>query len=785
MESGGMEGHMRTYDTISDAQNTPDQAQDYRGLGLKDDEYARIRGLLGRRPTAAELAMYSVMWSEHCSYKSSKKHLKEQFGAKTTAAMRERLLVGMGQNAGVVDIGEGWAVTFKVESHNHPSFVEPYQGAATGVGGIVRDIISMGARPVAVMDQLRFGAIDHPDTARVVHGVVAGVGGYGNCLGLPNIGGETEFDASYQGNPLVNALCVGVMRADSIHLANATGAGNLVVLFGARTGGDGIGGASILASESFEEGMPSRRPSVQVGDPFMEKVLIECCLELFDAGVVAAIQDLGAAGISCATSELAANGDSGMHVDLERVLLRDPTLTAGEILMSESQERMMAVVTPANLARFQEIAEKWDVEYAVIGSVNDSGRLTIDHDGHRIVDVDPKTVAVDSPVYDRPYARPTWQDALNDATVEAALLAGDLAFRGDSDPGALAEEILAVCARDPNAASKAWVTNQYDRFVRGNTALSHPDDAGVIRVVEETGRGVALSTDANGWYTKLDPGLGAQQALAEAYRNVATVGARPVAVTDCLNFGNPETPDAMWQLVQAMTGLADGCVHLGVPVTGGNVSLYNSSGADGATPGSLDYSINPTPVVGMLGVMDDVRRAVPSGFAAPGWSVVLLGTTYSELDGSAWARHFAHLGGHPPRVDFDAEVALGQVLIAGGTRGWHLAAHDLSNGGLAGALVDMVCRGGVGAEIDLTKVGGKLGATEMLFSESQARALVAVEATRVHEVLALSEEVGVKAQEIGVTGGDKLRLNLGCGTVELAVSALQSERDAVLPGYFG
>lgn len=772
---------MRTYDTITDAANTPDQAQDYRGLGLKDDEYARIRELLGRRPTAAELAMYSVMWSEHCSYKSSKKHLKEQFGGKTTPEMRRRLLVGMGQNAGVVDIGDGWAVTFKVESHNHPSFVEPYQGAATGVGGIVRDIMSMGARPVAVMDQLRFGAIDHPDTARVVHGVVAGVGGYGNCLGLPNIGGETEFDPSYQGNPLVNALCVGVMRCDSIHLANAQGAGNLVILFGARTGGDGIGGASILASESFEDGMPTKRPSVQVGDPFMEKVLIECCLELFAAGVVEAIQDLGAAGISCATSELAANGDSGMHVNLERVLLRDPSLTAGEILMSESQERMMAVVTPENLARFQEIVGKWDVEYAVIGEVNDSGRLTIDHDGHRIVDVDPKTVAIDSPVYDRPYARPAWQDDLNARTVSAAREAGKLAFRGDGDPAVLAEEILAICATDAGAASKAWVTDQYDRYVRGNTALAGPDDAGVIRVVEETGRGVALSTDANGWYTKLDPYAGAQQALAEAYRNVCTVGATPAAVTDCLNFGNPECPDAMWQLVSAMTGLADGCQRLGVPVTGGNVSLYNSSGD---VMGTEDYSINPTPVVGMLGLMDDVRRAVPSGFAAPGWQVVLLGTTRPELDGSAWARGHGCFGGHPPVVDFDAEEALGQVLIFGAERGLHLAAHDLSTAGLAGALVDMVCRGGCGAEIDLTKWGGELGSTEKLFSESQARALVAVAPDRLHEVLARAEAVGIAALEIGVTGGDSLRLMVDGGVVELSVTQLQTAREAVLPGCF-
>ncbi|HHW82804.1 MAG TPA: phosphoribosylformylglycinamidine synthase subunit PurL, partial [Actinomycetales bacterium] len=480
---------VHTPDTVEHAAETPDLELPYRELGLKDDEYQMIVDLLGRRPTAAELAMYSVMWSEHCSYKSSKIHLK-QFGQKTTDAMRRHLLVGMGQNAGVVDIGDGWAVTFKVESHNHPSFVEPYQGAATGVGGIVRDILAMGARPVAVMDQLRFGDIDHPDTARIVNGVVAGISGYGNCLGLPNIGGETEFDPAYQTNPLVNALAVGVLRADEIHLANASGVGNKVILFGARTGGDGIGGASILASEAFDDdGGPVKRPSVQVGDPFMEKLIIECCMELFEAGVVEAIQDLGAAGISCATSELAGNGNSGMHVHLENVLLRDPTLTAGEILMSESQERMMAIVSPENLDRFLEITGKWEVETAVIGEIVEGGRLTIDHHGHRIVDVDPKTVAIDSPTYDRPYAKPAWQDELNADAAEK--------LPRPSREDELREQVLAVVT-SPNLSSTAWITDQYDRYVMGNTALAQPDDAGVVRVDELSGLGVAISADANG-----------------------------------------------------------------------------------------------------------------------------------------------------------------------------------------------------------------------------------------------------------------------------------------------
>ncbi|MDU5115192.1 MAG: phosphoribosylformylglycinamidine synthase subunit PurL [Actinomyces sp.] len=751
---------VETPDTVEDAARTPDTAMPYRELGLKDDEYQRICEILGRRPTNAELAMYSVMWSEHCSYKSSKKHLGEQFGKKTTDDMREHLLVGMGQNAGVVDVGNGWAVTFKVESHNHPSFVEPYQGAATGVGGIVRDIMSMGARPVAVMDQLRFGALDHPDTARVVHGVVAGVGGYGNCLGLPNIGGETEFDPSYQGNPLVNALCLGVLRHDDIHLANASGEGNLVVLFGARTGGDGIGGASILASETFDDGMPTKRPSVQVGDPFMEKVLIECCLELFDAGVVQAIQDLGAAGISCATSELAANGDSGMHVDLENVLLRDPTLTAGEILMSESQERMMAIVTPEDRERFFEIIDKWDVEAAVIGTVTGDGRLTIDHFGQRIVDVDPKTVANEGPVYDRPYARPAWQDELQDNTVEAAGLARP-------ETAAELDEALRTVLSDVNQGSKAWVTDQYDRYVQGNTALAQPDDAGVVRVDEETGAGVALATDANGWFTKLDPYEGARQALAEAYRNVATVGARPVAITNCLNFGNPEDTDAMWQLVTAMEGLADGCVEMGVPVTGGNVSLYNSSGTE---KGQFDSSINPTPVVGMLGVMDDVRRANPSGWTAEGLAVVLLGSTGDELDGSAWARIVHdHLGGLPPKVDLEAEMALGRVLAAlsaaEGPDGQPLirAAHDLSNGGLIQSLVDSALRFGIGGSFDIAQAAGIAGVDDfvMLLSESQGRAMVAVAEESLPAVYAAAEAEGVQAARIGTTGGDMVAITGG------------------------
>jgi phosphoribosylformylglycinamidine synthase len=687
--------------------------------------------------------MYSVMWSEHCSYKSSKKHLSEQFGAKTTPEMRRHLLAGIGENAGVVDIGGGWAVTFKIESHNHPSFVEPYQGAATGIGGIVRDIVAMGARPVAVMDQLRFGTLDHPDTARVVTGVVAGIGGYGNCLGLPNVGGETVFDSSYQGNPLVNAGCIGVMRHEDLHLAAASGIGNQVVMFGARTGGDGIGGASVLASETFEEGGPSKRPSVQVGDPFTEKVLIECCLELFAAGVVEGISDFGAAGLSCATSELAASGDGGMFVDLDKVLLRDPTLTPEEILMSESQERMMAVVRPDALHRFTEIAQRHDVEFAVLGEVIEGDRLLIDWRGQRVVDVDPKTVAKDSPVYDRPYARPDWQDALQANTPDQ--------LPRPSTPAELRAAALELLG-SANLCSRAWITDQYDRFVQGNTAAAMPDDAGVIRVDEQTGLGVAIATDGSGRYTKLDPYAGGQLALAEAYRNVACSGAVPLAVTDCLNFGSPESPGSMWQLVQAMTGLADACRTLGVPVTGGNVSLYNETGQSGL----IDSAIHPTPVVGVLGVHSDVSRVVRSGWPSAGLAIYLLGETRAELGGSAWADvAHAHLGGLPPAVDLDAERALAKVLIAGADAGILAAAHDLSEGGLIQALLEACLRNGIGAEVDLDEFLARdhLTMFEALFSETQARALVAVaDGDPAAHLTALCTKHAVPHLRIGQTG---------------------------------
>jgi phosphoribosylformylglycinamidine synthase subunit PurL len=746
-------------DTVVLAVATPSRPQPYAELGLTAAEYARIRRLLGRRPTDPELALYSVMWSEHCSYKSSKRHLR-QFADKAppTAA----LLAGMGHNAGVVDIGQGYAVTFKIESHNHPSYVEPFQGAATGVGGIVRDILAMGARPVAVMDSLRFGPADAPDTARVLPGVVAGIAFYGNCLGLPNIGGELAFDPCYAGNPLVNALCVGVMRHADLQVAAARGPGNKVILFGARTGPDGIGGASVLASASFggAAGQAAKRPSVQVGDPFMEKLLVECCLELSAAGLLTGIQDLGAAGVSCATAELAAAGSSGMSVQLDRVPLRDPTLGPTEILMSESQERMMAIVAPEDVERFAGICARWEVPATVIGEVTGTGRLEMTWHGEVVVDIEPQTAANAGPVYARPAARPAGQDAL--------LADGPAGLPRPAGGPALRDTLLALLG-SPDLADKAWVTEQYDRHVRGDTVLAAPEDAGVIRVDEETGLGVALATDGNGRFSRLDPYTGAQLALAEAYRNVAATGARPVAVTNCLNFGSPEDPGVMWQFAEAVRGLADGCAFLGTPVTGGNVSFYNQTG---------DVPVHPTPVVGVLGVLGDVRRRLPLSFARPQAPIVLLGATSPEFGGSAWAWVVhGHLGGYPPAADLAAERALAEVLAAAAADGLLTAAHDVSDGGLAVALAESCLGGRTGCRVSLP--GDPFTA---LFSESAARAVAEVATGAEAALSALCRRHRVPMTDLGTVGGDRLEV-AGCFSVPVA--ELGAVRRRVLPALFG
>jgi phosphoribosylformylglycinamidine synthase len=596
----------------------------------------------------------------------------------------------------------------------------------------------------------------------VLPGVVSGISFYGNCLGLPNIGGELSFDPGYAGNPLVNALCVGVMRHGDLKEAIAEGPGNQVILLGSRTGPDGIGGASVLASATFGEGASAKRPSVQVGDPFLEKLLIECCLELYREDLITGIQDLGAAGVACATTELAAAGTGGMRVRLDAVPLRDATLGPPEILMSESQERMMAVVTPADVPRFLGVCAKWGVQATVIGEVTGTGRLEMTWHGETVVDIPPGTAADEGPVYQRPLGRPTSQDDL--AADDPAGLARP------ADGAGLRDTLLTLLAA-PGLADATWVTEQYDRYVRGDTVLAMPEDGGLIRVDEESGLGVALATDGNGRYALLDPYAGAQLALAEAYRNVAATGARPLAVTNCLNFGSPEDPGVMWQFAEAVRGLADGCLTLGVPVTGGNVSFYNQTG---------QTAIQPTPVIGVLGVHDDVRRRLSIGFAAEseGAPIVLLGSTADEFGGSAWAQVVHdHVGGRPPRVDLAAEQALAAVLADAAAAGVLAAAHDLSDGGLAVALAESSLRGGLGARVTLP--GDPF---TFLFSESAARAVVAVRLGAEAEFARLCAERRVPAATIGVVGGRDLAVT-DCFTVPL--DELARVHQGTLPALFG
>ena len=738
-------------DTVAIATANPDTTQPFAELGLKGDEYARIKEILGRRPTSSELAMYSVMWSEHCSYKSSKVHLK-QFGDK--AVKSDALLVGIGENAGVVDVGQGYAVTFKIESHNHPSFIEPYQGAATGVGGIVRDILTMGARPIAVMDPLRFGPADALDTRRVLPGVIAGVGGYGNCLGLPNIGGEVVFDETYLGNPLVNALCVGVMKHSDIKLAKAAGAGNLVVLYGAKTGGDGIGGVSVLASETFGASGPAKRPAVQVGDPFVEKVLIECSLEIFAEDLVVGIQDLGGAGLSCATSELASGGSGGMKVELDRVPLRDATLSPEEILMSESQERMCAIVEPSKIDRFLEICKKWDVTVTVIGEVTDGDRLEITWQGELIVDVPPRTVAHEGPVYSRPLAEPAYIARVNAEVINPVI-------------PKTAQEIkdaILLMAATPNLADKSWVTNQYDRYVQGNTVQSQPDDSGMVRIDEKTHLGVAVATDANANWSYLNPYEGAKLALAEAARNIATAGAIPLAVTNCLNFGSPEDPGVMWQFAETVRGLADGCLEMGLPVTGGNVSFYNQTG---------EVAILPTPVIGVLGVIDDVRTRTPMSFDRAGLELYLIGASDENLSGSEWAYLHGMRGGQAPIADLQREMRLIKLLVKGRTEKIFTAAHDLSQGGLTATLTEMVLRHSVGATITLANPGINL------LVETPGRVVVAVEASKADALKGAAGDIPLTY--LGTTGGDALVIN----DVEISLAQLRAAHTSTFQKLFG
>ncbi len=714
--------------------NEPDLI--HRALGLTDEEAESIEKILGRSANHLELAMYAVMWSEHCSYKSSRIHLKR------LPTEGEAVLVGPGENAGVLDVGDGIAAAIRIESHNHPSAIEPYQGAATGAGGILRDIFTMGARPIALMDPLRFGPLDDPRSRWIAEGVVSGISGYGNSVGVPTVGGETVFDETYTGNPLVNVLCLGILPTDRLVLGQASGVGNLAVLLGSTTGRDGIGGVSVLASAGFsdDESDADKRPSVQVGDPFEEKRLIEACLALLDAGLVVGIQDLGGAGLACATSETASRGGVGMDVDVTVIPRREQGMEPFEVMTSESQERMLAIVEPGDLAEVLEICARWEVRATVIGKVTEvpagagdnGGRLRIldGWEGDVLADLPAASLHEDAPLYDRPIAVPAAFDL-------ATRTMGDQPLPPCPDPGADLVDLL---------EDTAWVSSQYDHQLFLNTVVGPTGDAALLRLKHpttgvDTGRGLAITTDGNHRWCAVDPRQGTALTVAESMLNLACVGARPLAVVNCLNFGNPEHPEVMWQLSEAIDGMSDACRALGIPVVGGNVSLYNESkGSD----------IDPTPVIGMLGLVDDLTTPPPPVGLVDGGRLVLIGVTQPELSGSRWARAKGHRGGTLPTLDLvhHAQVAtVVRQLVAGRLLA---GVHDVSTGGLGRALAEMAVRSGVGFS------AARIADHAELFSESPSRAVVCVAPELLQTVLAVCEQAGVPTARMGVAGGDRL-----------------------------
>jgi phosphoribosylformylglycinamidine synthase subunit PurL len=719
-------------------------------LGLQPEELAEIRELLGRDPNRTELAMYAAMWSEHCSYKSSKIHLR------TLPTEGPAVLVGPGQDAGAVDVGDGWAAVFKIESHSHPSAIEPYQGAATGVGGIVRDILSMGARPVALMDPLMFGPLTEERNRWLLGGVVAGIGGYGNCIGVPTVGGEVRFAEPHSANPTVNVLCAGVARADRLMSSSRAqpSPGSLMVLYGASTGRDGIGGVSVLASATLEEGTEDSRPSVQIGDPFAEKLLIEASLELIEQDLLEGLQDLGGAGITCAVSESAARAGLGARLDLDAVPLREPGLEAFEILTSESQERMLAIVPAANLERVEAVCHRWGLQTAVVASLEPGGDLDVRMGGEQVARVPVLSLTEKAPVYERPM-RAVERDA-DDPTFAK--------FEGD-----LGQTLLTLLAA-PNVASKRWVFEQFDRMVQGQTVRGPGSDAAVVRV-PGTMKGLALSVDGNGRYGALDPYLAGAHAVAEAARNVAVVGARPLAITNCLNFGDPERPEVMWQFAESVRGMRDACLALDTPVTGGNVSFYNESGGS---------AIWPTPVVGMLGVIADYRLAVPAGFPAAGLAVYLLGESFAELGGSEFAETvLGTVSGTPPALDLAVERRLHILLQDAAAADLLASAHDCSDGGVGVALAESAILGRQGFAVTLE---GDLPPHVLLFGESASRAVVSVAPEREGSFRGLAATHGVPFTRLGETGGPRALID---GMLDVPVADLAEAWETAIPRLLG
>ena len=718
----------------------------YRELGLTDDEYEQIKDRLARDPSYTELAMFSVMWSEHCSYKSSRVHLKD------LPTEGPHVLVGPGEGAGVVEVAPGVAVAWKAESHNHPSFVEPFNGAATGVGGIVRDILSMGARPIALMDPLRFGDLDDARTRYLIEGVVSGISAYGNSIGVPTVGGETVFEDCYAENPLVNVACLGVIESKLMH-GRAEGPGNLAVLIGSATGRDGIGGASVLASAEFDETSAEKRPSVQVGDPFSEKLLIEACLELIERDLLVGIQDLGAGGISCPTSEMSSKAGTGMRVDVDRVHRREPGMEPFEVMISESQERMLAIVTPTQLDDALAVCSKWGLEARVIGAVTDDDRVEISAGGRVVADVPAHALAEEGPVYERTMTRPEWLDEVQGLPA------------GDGAPDDLRAAFLKILGA-PNICSKRWVWEQYDHMIGLGTLIGPGGDAAVVRLPNRD-VAVAIATDGPGRFCYLDPYQGARLAVSEAARNVACTGAKPLAITNCLNFGNPEKPGVMWQFAEVIRGMGDACTALGTPVTGGNVSFYNET---------RSKAIYPTPVIGMLGVLSDTGAARGLGFVDDGDAIVLLGTTDpGDFGGSEYASVInGTVGGRPPQLDLDAENELVGFLGRHDLR--IKSAHDCSAGGLAVALAECSLKGDIGfslhGDIDTTHLG--------LFSESPSRAVITCDPGDLSEVLAAAGALGIPAVLAGSVEGDSLGFGPFAVTLEDARATFERALERAL-----
>jgi phosphoribosylformylglycinamidine synthase len=726
--------------------------------GLSEEEWGHILEILGRPPSFPELGIFSVMWSEHCSYKSSKRHLRR------LPTRAEHVLEGPGENAGVVSIGDGLAAVFKIESHNHPSFVEPRQGAATGVGGILRDVFTMGARPVACLDSIRFGPLEDPKHRHLLRGVVEGIGCYGNCVGVPTVGGETGFHPSYRGNILVNAFALGIVEVERIFRARAAGLGNPVIYAGSRTGRDGIHGASLLASAEFDETSSSKRPTVQVGDPFTEKCLIEACLELMAGNALVGIQDMGAAGLTCSSFEMASRAGTGIEMDLDRVPTRAADMSAYELLLSESQERMLLVARAGEEDRVCEVFHRWGLEAVVVGRVTGDGHMRVRFRGETVVDIPVDPVAASSPELDRPAREPA--DLRERQKLDLASLAPE------EDPGQALEALLDC----PNLGSKAWIWRQYDQLVQGNTILAPGGDAALLRVKREDGtptrKALALAVDCNPRWCFLDPRAGAIAAVTEAARNVACTGARPLALTNCLNFGNPEKPEIMWQLREAIEGLGEAAAALGTPVVSGNVSLYNETSG---------LPIHPTPTVAVVGLLEPWDRFAVSWFPGPGLAVVLLGETREELGGSEWLALRRGLeAGCPPAVDLEAERRLHRLLRDAVAEGLALSAHDVAQGGLAVALAECCFSGpqAVGAELTLA---AELRPDALLFGESTGRVIVA---TRAEAALReAARTAGVPARTLGTTGGARLRVAPpgGPAWIDAEVARLRSIWERALP----